>query len=65
MWPDRVSNPGPRTDESGVLSTFLGMVGWCDGAGKLPVPGRPPNFGVSRVVRWRWVNVQCRRVLLI
>ena len=28
--------------------------------GKLPVPGRP---GGGRVVRWCWVNFQCRGVL--
>ena len=40
MLPDRVSNPGPLTYESGVLP----IVGWSGGAmvlGKLPVPGRP------------------------
>ena len=40
MWPDRVSNPGPLTYESGSLPTE----GWSGGATvlcKLPVPGRP------------------------
>ena len=39
--------------------------GWSGGAmvlGKLPAPGRP---GVGRVVRWSWVNFQCRGVLLV
>ena len=36
MWPDRVSNPGPLTYESGVLPTvnnimILRMDGWMDG----------------------------------
>ena len=37
-----------------------------DGAmvlGQLPVPGRPTYFRDGRVVRWCWVNVQCRGVL--
>ena len=38
--------------------------------GKLPVPGRPTYLDSSRawayrVVRWCWVNFQCRGVLLI
>ena len=33
--------------------------------GKLPVPGRPTNLGDGWVVRWCWVNFQCRGVLLI
>ena len=39
--------------------------------GKLPVPGSPINLDYSRarvggrVVRWCWVNFQCRGVLLI
>ena len=40
IWPDRVSNPGPLTYESIVLTT----VGWSGGAmvlGLLSVPGRP------------------------
>ena len=40
IWPDRVSNPGPLTYESVVLTT----VGWSGGAmvlGLLSVPGRP------------------------
>ena len=32
---------------------------------KLPVPGRPTNLGGGRVVRWCWVNFQCRGVLLV
>ena len=39
MLPDRVSNPGPLTYESGR--------GWSGGAmvlGKLPVPGRPTSW---------------------
>ena len=38
--------------------------------GKLPVPGRPTIWitvgqgaGGGRVVRWCWVNFQCRGVL--
>ena len=31
--------------------------------GKLPVSGRPTKFGGGRVVRWCWVNFQCRGVL--
>ena len=27
---------------------ILGMVGWCDGAGKLPVSGRPTDLDKSR-----------------
>ena len=37
--------------------------GWSGGAmvlGKLPVPGRPTIVGGGRVVRWCWVNFQCR-----
>ena len=39
--------------------------------GKLPVPGSPINLDYSRarvggrVLRWCWVNFQCRGVLLI
>ena len=43
MLPDRVSNPGPLTYESGG--------GWSGGAkvlGKRPVPGRPTNLDYSR-----------------
>ena len=43
MWPDRVSNPGPLTYESGG--------GWSAGAkvlGKLSVTGRPTNLDYSR-----------------
>ena len=28
MWPDRVSNPGPLTYESGALPTALRGLGW-------------------------------------
>ena len=46
-------------------------VGWLGGAmvlGKLPVPGPPTiwitvGHGGGRVVRWCWVNFQCRGVL--
>ena len=31
--------------------------------GKLPVPGRPSIWGGGRVVRWCWVNFQCRGVV--
>ena len=47
MWPDRVSNPGLLTYESGALPTE----GWSGGAmvlGKLPVPGRPTHSDRSR-----------------
>ena len=71
MLPDRVSNPGPLTYESGVL----------------PIALRGPAFyhlmeiavnsiqtvktlirlrvmrGGGRVVRWCWVNFHCRGVL--
>ena len=43
MLPDRVSNPGPLTYESGG--------GWSGGAkvlGNLPVPGRLTNMDYSR-----------------
>ena len=47
MWPDRVSNPGPLTYESGALP----IRGWSGGAkvlGNLPVPGRSTYLGNSR-----------------
>ena len=45
------------------------MLGGSGGArvlGKLPEQGRPTNFDKGRggrVVRWCWVNFQCRGVL--
>ena len=56
---------------------MLGVIGWCDGPGKLPVPGRPKiwvivgqgpialavDAGGVGVVRWCWINFQCRGVL--
>ena len=50
MLPDRVSNPGPLTYESGSLPIAL---------------RGPALFGDGRVVRWCWVSFQCRGVLLI
>ena len=47
MWPDRVSNPGPPTYESGALPIALRGPAGGGGTmvlGKLPVPGRPTNF---------------------
>ena len=42
------------------------MVGCAMVLGKLPVPGRPTIWGGGcRVVRWSWVNYQCRGVLLV
>ena len=44
MLPDRVSNPGPLTYESGAQPIALRGWGWSGGAmvlDKLPVPGRP------------------------
>ena len=32
--------------------------------GKLTVPGRPTILRGGRVVRWCWVNFQCRGVLI-
>ena len=57
MLPDRVSNTGPLTYESGAL----------------PIALRGPAlmlltlycFGGGRVVRWCWVIFQCRGVLLV
>ena len=43
------------------------MTGWSGGAmvlGKLPVSGGGGG-GVGRVVRWCWVNFQCRGVLQV
>ena len=56
MLPDRVSNPGPLTYESGALPTALrGPAGFCRGrsggakvVGQLPLPGRPTNLDFSR-----------------
>ena len=53
MLPDRVSNPGPLTYESGALPIALrGLAnwGWSGGAmvlGKLPVLGRATNLDNS------------------
>ena len=44
MLPDRVSNPGPLTYESGAQPIALRGWGWSGSAmvlDKLPVPGRP------------------------
>ena len=56
MWPDRVSNPGPLTYESGALPTALrgpvppyyGVVGWCDGAGQTSSAWASYNLDYSR-----------------
>ena len=62
MLPDRVSNPGPLTYESGVLpialrgpapvNNYIGLevevVGWCDGAGYTSRTERPINVLSSR-----------------
>ena len=38
MWPDRVSNPGPPTYESGALPIALrGLAPWMTGGGQ-PIP---------------------------
>ena len=55
MWPDRVSNPGPLTYESGALPTAL----------RGPAMELCNQLGRDWVVRWCWVNFQWRGVLLI
>ena len=53
MLPDRVSNSGPLTYESGALPrpSFIQIEGWSGGArvlGKLSVSGRPTTLDYSR-----------------
>ena len=80
MLPDRVSNPGPLTYESGALSIALrgpsregvSGAGWEGVLGEGGV-GRSEikmivalySSGDGRMVRWCWVNFQYRSVLLI
>ena len=46
-----------------LLQLGMGGSGGAMVLGKLPVPGRPTILGGGRVVRWSWVNFQCRGVL--
>ena len=65
MLPDRVSNPGPLTYESGALPIAL--------RGLAPFYARLFSallhfqlcMGDGRVARWCWINFQCWGVLLI
>ena len=47
MLPDRVSNPGPLTYETDHVKIYAVTFA----------------IGGGRVVRWSWVNFQCRGVL--
>ena len=66
----QVSDSGPHgplvyTYEHRNFHVYYLLRGWSGGAmvlGKLPVP---TVWGGGRVVRWSWVNFQCRGVLLV
>ena len=59
MLPDRVSNPGPLTYESGSLPTALRGPALGDGAGQLTVAGRPISLAVSGA-RDYWACSRCK-----
>ena len=49
------------------VSYMSGVVGWCDGAGKLPVPGRPTNLDLSRARAYcacSWCGLCCFDIFL-
>ena len=52
--------PAPTASAVGPCPTIIQIVGR-PGTGSVPITIAPP--GVGRVVRWCWVNFQCRGVL--
>ena len=49
----------------GPIALAIGVGGGCLDIFTLLYPFSPLSLGVGRVVRWCWVNFQCRGVLLI
>ena len=73
MLPDHVSNPGSLTYESEALPMWLGLMFFMKNTLKagFALQCTTSTFGINlqkdsrggQVVRWPWVNFQCRGVL--